>query len=222
MIAHRGASAYELENTLAAFRAANEMAADGVELDIHVTADGVPVVHHDPDVGGVPIADVASARLTDHRLANGEPIPTLAETLDVLGPGPIVFVEAKSLPADRDAALLAVLDAGPAPARYHVHAFDHRIIRRLTAARPTLVTGVLSASYPVDPLAPVQAAGAHELWQVKDLVDGELIEGAHEAGYRVYAWTVDDPARMRELAALGIDGVCTNRPDVARRALRAS
>lgn len=219
VIAHRGASAYEFENSLAAFRLARSQGADGVELDVHVSADGVPVVHHDPTVDGSPIAEVSSTDLAAHLLPNGERLPTLAAALTELGPDTLAYVEVKDLPADRDAELLAVLDQGPAPLNYHLHSFDHRIVRRLHDQRPRPSCGVLSCSYPVHPFASLEAAGAGVLWQQEALVDPELIEGAHGRGYRVFAWTVDDPERMRLLIEAGVDAVCTNRPDVARKVM---
>jgi len=68
VIAHRGASAYEVENSLAAFQAARRLGADGVELDVHLTADGQPVVHHDPVAGRFPIFSTALRDLEQHRL----------------------------------------------------------------------------------------------------------------------------------------------------------
>lgn len=219
VIAHRGASAYEHENSLAAFHAAVRMGADGIELDIHDTADGGLVVHHDPSLDGRPLRQLTSAAVGRHRLPNGESVPTLSQALATVGPGCRVFVEVKTLDPEHDAALFAALDGGPAPSNYHVHGFDHRIVRRLTASRPGLVGGVLSTSYPVDPWRQLADAGARELWQDAPLTDRPLVDGAHQRGVRVYAWTVDDPARARELAGIGVDGVCTNRPDVIRKAL---
>lgn len=216
MIAHRGASAYEPENSLAAFRAASALGADAVELDVHATADGAFVIHHDRHIGACTIPNESLERVQSCRLSNGEAIPTLSQALEVLGAEALVFVEIKSLPRERDAALFAALDAGPAPTHYHLHAFDHRIIRRLQRQRPALVFGALSASYPVDPFRPLAEAGATELWQAQELIDGSLIADAHERGYRVFAWTVDHPARMRALIDLGADGICTNVPDLAR------
>src|SRR5204863_5393294 len=94
VIAHRGASSVELENSLAAFRAAAGQGADGVELDVHATIDGEIVVHHDPSVLGLPIAQARARDLAAVPPANGEPIPTLAQALDV--PGKLkVFAEVK-------------------------------------------------------------------------------------------------------------------------------
>jgi len=219
LIAHRGASAQVLENTLAAFRRAMELGVDGIELDVHGTADGVLVVHHDPDIDDQPIPAHTLAELRVAPLANGEPVPTLAEALDTIGAGFDVYIEVKALPARLDAVLFAVMDAGPAPSRYHVHAFDHRLVRRLVDARPGLSAGVLSASYPLDPVPQVHAAGARTLWQHRDLIDTPLVAQAHAARIRVIAWTVDRPGDARRLADVGVDAICTNVPDRIREAL---
>jgi glycerophosphoryl diester phosphodiesterase len=219
VIAHRGASALEPENSLAAFRAAVRLGADGIELDVHDTADGVLVVHHDPRLGGRPIRELCAADLPAHALPNGELVPTLPQALAAIGRDCRVFVEVKTLAPEHDPALFVALDGGPAPSRYHVHGFDHRIVRRLTSQRPGLVGGVLSTSYPVDPWRQLAVAGAEELWQEASLIDRALVDGARARDIRLYAWTVDDIGRARELAGLGVDGLCTNRPDLIRSAL---
>ena len=116
-----------------------------------------------------------------------------------------------------DATLLALLDGGPNPAGYAVHGFDHRILARLGRLRPTLPRGVLSASYPVRPLVLLQDAGASAFWQNRELVDAGLAATLHGAGAQLIVWTVDDPDEMIRLAGIGVDAVCTNRPDVGRR-----
>lgn len=221
IIAHRGASAVEPENSLAAFGAAVRLGADAVELDVHASADGELFVHHDETLDGVHhLPHTAAARIRAHHLPNGEPIPTLAEALAALG-GLAVFVEVKSLAPQFDERLLATLDAGPNPAGYAVHGFDHRIVRRLAERRPGLRCGVLSASYLVRPLAALEDARATALWQEYRLIDVALVRSVHEGGGVVYAWTVDQPAAMRHLAAMGVDGLCTNHPDVGRTVVDA-
>jgi glycerophosphoryl diester phosphodiesterase len=219
IVAHRGASAYEVENSLSAFRLAHAMGADGIELDVHVTADGIPVVHHDPVIDGRPLWQLPHDAVAKHRLPNGEPIPTLATALATIDPGLFVYVEVKALEPRDDQSFLTVLDSAPAPDRYHVHAFDHRIVRRLREHRSDLRTGVLSTSYPIRPALQLQDASAESLWQQDSLIDAELIEAVHDAGARLFAWTVDAPARIRVLTSLGADAICTNRPDIARDAL---
>jgi len=220
VIAHRGASAAGPENSLAAFRAAVELGADAVELDVHATADGNIVVHHDPVAGGRRIPDSSFDEVRSHRLANGERIPALSEALDLLGSTLKVFVEVKTLHPAQDECFLEVITSGPTPANYHVHAFDHRIVQRLLGECEGLVTGVLSASYPVNPLIQLEQSGASELWQSEDLVDDELVAAVHAFGARIIPWTVDDPDRMEEFIDMGVDGICTNHPDRMRKLLK--
>jgi len=212
VIAHRGASSIELENSLAAFRAAALQGADGVELDIHATADGELIVHHDETIGGTHIAQSSAAAIAALRLKNSEPVPTLDQALAAI-PLPLqVFVEVKSLPPRWDERLFATLDRGPNPGGYAVHSFDHRIIRRLSEKRPTLRCGVLSSSYPIRPVAALKDAGASILWQERTVADEMLVRTLHDARMSLFVWTVDDPADLARFVALGVDGICTNVP----------
>ena len=221
VVAHRGASAREVENSVAAFRAAAQLGADAVELDVHATTDGTLVVHHDEAIAGRPIPRLTAKQVAELRLSNGEPIPTLDHVLAAIGPRLQVFVEVKSLPPKFDDRLLEALRRGPNPDAYAVHAFDHRIVRRLGARSPALRRGVLSASYPVKPLVALEDAGATVLWQERTLVDRPLVDALHGAAMQLIVWTVDEPADMAQLLALGVDGICTNRPEIGRRAVDA-
>ncbi len=219
-IAHRGASAYQPENTIAAFRAAVAFGAHGIELDVHGSADGVVVVHHDPVIDGVAIGDVSYDELTLRmRAAKKDIPPTLPAALDAIGPSAIVYIEIKSLRSDHDDALFRVVADAPDPDNCEVHAFDHRIVRRLRLACPDLRGGVLSASYPVNPIEQMNDALADTLWQQDALIDAALVDQIHTADKSIIAWTVDDEDRMRELQTMGVDGVCSNKPDVACRVL---
>ena len=221
VIAHRGASGYEYENSRAAFRRAVELGADGVELDIHATRDGAIVVHHDPDLPGEgPIAQLTAAEATRVRLPNGEMLPLLSEVLDLLRDRD-VWIEVKSLPPIHDPSLLKVLDGGPCPERYAVHSFDHGIVRRLGEARPTLRRGILLSAYPDDPVSAMRAVRATALWQEWHQVDPELVTRVHDAGGLLIAWTVNESGDVERLARMGVDGLCGNYPDRMRMALAA-
>lgn len=216
ILGHRGASGYLLENSLAAFRDALRRGADGVELDVHSTRDGGLIVHHDPAIPGLgPIATSSLAVVRSAHLSNGDQVPMLCEVLDAVGPAE-VWIEVKSLPAEWDDALLDAIESAPASARCAVHSFDHRIIARLGRVKPSLRRGVLSASYPVDPAAQMLTAGATTLWQEASLVDAELIAAIHRKGGEVIAWTVNEAAAARALAAMGVDALCGNYPERLR------
>jgi glycerophosphoryl diester phosphodiesterase len=216
ILAHRGASGHRLENSLDAFQEARRLGADGVELDVHASRDGALIVHHDPELPGIgPIASLDRSRVLETRLSNGEPIPELSAALATLS-GMDVWIELKTLPAAADAELLATIAGSPTAERCSVHSFDHRIIARLGREHPSLSRGILSASYPVDPVAPLAAAGANTLWQEWHLIDAELVASVHRAGAKLIAWTVNDAATAQQLAALGVDALCGNFPERLR------
>jgi glycerophosphoryl diester phosphodiesterase len=213
-IGHRGASGIAYENSPSAFRLAQQLGADGVELDVHATGDGVLVVHHDyaiPEAGL--ISGLASADIAHHPLPNGEEIPTLARALALLD-GLDVWVEVKSLPPSFDDRLFETLDRGPTPQRYAVHSFDHRIVARLGQKRPSLPRGLLLASYLLDPVAVLKSAGADVLWQEAHLIDQDLVQLLHQSGCRIIAWTANTEAEISRLAKMGVDGICGNFPDL--------
>jgi glycerophosphoryl diester phosphodiesterase len=219
VIAHRGASGYEYENSRAAFRRAVMLDADGVELDVHATSDGAIVVHHDAEIPGFgPIAELTVANARQIRIRNGEPLPLLSEILELVGDRE-VWIEVKGLPEQHDERLLEVMDRGPAPHRYAVHSFDHRIVRRLGEVRPDLPRGVLLSAYLDDPVAAMRAVGATTLWQEWIQVDQALVGRVHEAGFKLIAWTVNEIGDLERLARLGVDGLCGNYPDRIRVAL---
>lgn len=220
VIAHRGASSVELENSLAAFRAAAGQGADGVELDVHATIDGELVVHHDPSLRGLPIAQTRAKDLAAIPLSNGEHIPTLAQALDVLGQLK-VFVEVKGLDPRWDDRLLATLDRSPNPSGYAVHSFAFHVMRRLGDKRPTLPRGILSEVATRSPQQTLEDARAQTLWQEKDTLEESLIETVHGLGATIIAWTVDDPGDMERLVHWGVDGICTNHPERGRRVVDA-
>jgi glycerophosphoryl diester phosphodiesterase len=216
VLAHRGASGHELENSLAAFRRAVALNVDGIELDVHSTRDGELVVHHDAKVPGMgPISELRMAELAPHRLSNGEPIPTLEAALATIGDLE-VWTEVKVLPAGHDQRLVRVLREGPAPRRYGVHSFDHRIVKRIGEAARDFRTGVLLAARLLDPVASMQAAGATVVWQEWSMIDADLVNVIHAASGEVMAWTVNEKAAAEQLGALGVDALCGNYPERLR------
>lgn len=217
VVAHRGASAAQPENTVAAFRAARELGADWVELDVHLLADGALAVHHDPVLrDGRAVAGLRAGDLPPG-------VPLLPEALDACaGMGVNVEVKGEGGAAVAAAgAVVALVGRSPLAERVLVSSFDWRAVDRARAGAPGLATGLLAFVVP-DPAGLVAAAarrGCAAVHPHAALVDAAFVAAAHEAGLAVTVWTVDDPVRMGELAADGVDGIVTNVPDVARRAL---
>ncbi len=215
VLAHRGASRAAPENTLAAFRAAAALGADGVELDVRRAADGTLVVHHDPLGDGPLAADV----------------PTLDEALDVVTG--IVDVEVKALPTEPDydpghpvaTAVARVVGARSMYDRVIVSSFDAVALDRVRAADARVRTGWLTlAGFPVDEVVALARGRGYDAVhpERRALLDHDaraLVALAHDAGIAVNTWTVDDPGEVRALAAAGVDGIITNVPDLARDAL---
>lgn len=222
IVAHRGASARALENTLEAFALAASLGADWVELDVRATADGALAVHHDahlPD--GRAIDAVAAADLPAH-------VPLLAEALAACSPLG-VNVEIKSSPdepgfdADRSLAEPVLATIAAWGGAVLVSSFDPAMVDRVRALDPGVPTAQLTFLHdrPAADTAAWIAARGHGWWHpFHQVVDEVLVAAAGEAGLRVNAWTVDDPARMAELAAFGVAGIVTNDVEAARRTLR--
>jgi glycerophosphoryl diester phosphodiesterase len=216
IIAHRGASAVAHENTIAAFTSAAAFGADGVELDARRTADDRIVVHHD-------------ARVTDRRVIRHTPaaelpghIPSLEAALDACA-GMFVNVEIKNDPADPDfdptdwvahrvCALLARRAGGP---RWLISSFRLETVALCRTLLPSARTAWLVEALDGDVVLRTAAGGHAALHPWDPIVDEALIRRAHAAGLAVNTWTCDDPDRMRQLIGWGIDGICTNVPDVA-------
>jgi len=222
VIGHRGASAVQPENTVEAFGHAAALGADWVELDVRRTADDQLTVHHDavlPD--GRPIVEVAAADLPPS-------LPSLVEALDACA-GMGVNIEIKNErhepdfdPDDQVARAVAALLSGATPVlpagRVLVTSFNPTTIDVVHEQAPHVPTGRLTANgHDLDGRIERAAAAGHVAVNPYDgLVDEHLMEVARGVGLAVYVWTVDDPDRMRALVELGVDGIITNVPDVAR------
>jgi glycerophosphoryl diester phosphodiesterase len=232
VIAHRGASAAYPENTSAAFRAAHRLGADAVEFDVRRTADGAPVIHHDAVVAGVgPIVSVTAAQLR----RRAPLIPTLEEALDACA-DMWVDVEVKNSPRDPDwdpehalvTPVVECLQAAGLLESALVSSFHAEVLARTRRLAPTLALGWLVEEWmpPEAALAETAAAGYQAFLPPAADLAGDaapgLIAAAHRSGLQLICWTVDDPAEGRRLAAAGIDGVVTNRPDLLGNPLGAA
>lgn len=220
--AHRGAHGEARANTLDAFRAARQQGADGVELDVRTTADGVLVVHHD--------AALEDGRLLVETRAAELPrwLPTLEAALEECR-DLVVDIEVKSLPTDAgyDPAEPAATGTAELVGRLGmagavvISSFSMLALDAAHAAAPDVITGWLTLRG-YDQLDALNEAAAHghvALHPPYREVTAGLVRTAHERGLAVHAWTVDDPDAVRRLAGAGVDAVITNVPAVVLAAL---
>jgi glycerophosphoryl diester phosphodiesterase len=218
---HRGASAEAPANSLRAFRVARARGADGVELDVRRARTGEIVVVHDPRVT-LPSGKTAKVSHTDYATLRALGIPTLDEAIGVLGPRMKVNIEIKAeTPFTRglEREVVKIVRRHGIGERVLVSSFNPIALHRVKRLAPELRLGLLfQGTRALDRLA--SFAGASTVNPHEKLVDAESVARWHRHGYPIYTWTVDDPARIRELTKLGVDAIITNDPAKAKRAAR--
>lgn len=194
------------ENTLPSFSAALDEGADGIELDVHATSDGVVVVHHDPTVDGRKISRTEWAALRKIELDMGLLIPTLRDVCALVQGRAELFVEIKG--AEMETQVVEALEGYAGPTA--IHSFDHATIARLARRRVPYRLGLLYEEPPTRIAGAMREHGAQDVWPDRRLVTQRLIEEVHAEGGRVIPWTVNDRDEALRLAAWGVDGLCTD------------
>jgi glycerophosphoryl diester phosphodiesterase len=243
IIGHRGASAVAPENTMAAFREALALGADGIEFDVRLTRDGVPVVIHDSTLrrtGGLPhrVADLSWAEISkvdigswfDRSFAN-ETVPSLAELFTLFqSNNSTLYLEMKCDSASEQRSLaeacVSAIDEHSLRERVIVECFQLPALKILKEIDPDIKTvalfepaftnlSVLSDQRIIDQATDV---GAAAIALHHRLARESLVRKAKDAGMHVAVWTVDDPSWIERARAIGIDALITNDP---ARMLRA-
>ncbi len=232
-IAHRGASAYEPENTLRAIERAIEMGATMLELDLHLSSDGYPVVIHDPEL----------ARTTDGRglvsewtldqiqrldAGSGERVPTLSQVINLVRDRAELYLELKG--QRTPGAVVEVLRGERFLGQAVVGSFFPWLPQKVKFREPAIRTSLLIGrdNRHVDFIEWALAIGAdyvHPCWEngsptPHKLLGPERIAEIRRHGLGIILWHEERPAELRELVKLDVDGICTNRPDVLTRILQ--
>ena len=225
-IAHRGASAYAPENTLTAIAKAAELGADAVELDVHVSADGAPVIIHDAYLerstnGAGVVSKHTLAQLKELDAGEGETIPTLEEAIACCRTRRLgIYLELKS-----DLAAFAAADLIRKHKLYYqviVTSFRPDWLINLKAIEPRTITSVLFSSVDIDPVALARLVGAqyvHPAWEdwaaePHKLLTPDWMNKVRAAGLGIITWHEERPSEIAALRKLGVDGICSNAPDL--------
>jgi len=240
--AHRGGAGLAPENTLAAFRKALELGVDALEMDLHVTRDGVVVVIHDETLdrttdgrGGVGNLTLEEVRRTDAggKFApafRGERIPTLREVIDLVKAKAArrirldlelkFYPDHPGKPKDFEERVLEILRETGFVERVNVISFHHPSLTKVKALEPRIRTGLLAGGRqaPQDPVALVRRYQADYYSPSFHHITAEVVAALHQADIPIVPWTVNEAAEMRRIMALGIgtlagDGLATDFPD---------
>lgn len=238
IIAHRGASHDAPENTLASVRLAWEQDADAVEVDVHLSRDNRVIVVHDADtkriagvkrlVRGLTLAELQTLDVGRWKSPEyaGEKLAVLEDALATIPPGKRMLVEIKS-----GSEIIPYLQEAIGRARVAPIAFDLETITRLKQSRPDLecywVVGWRRdwkrGGWLPKPAQMIDQARAANLDGLDVGANGPItpafVRKVKAAGLKLYVWTVDSPAKARQLREAGIDGLATNRPGWLRQRL---
>ncbi len=221
IIAHRGASYIEPENTLRSFKKALDMNVDAIEFDVRFSKDGVPVVIHDDTVdrttnGKGKVSEMSLEELKKLDAGMGEQIPTLQETLDLIDRKAFILIELKELYNENiileEVLIRDLLD------NVMFISFYYNVLNNLRNLNNNVKIGYLYYKPPT-PIDEAVRNHAFAILPRYNMVSPKVISWAHSKNLKVYTWTVDDTNKAIELAKEGVDGIATNKPDIIKRAL---
>jgi len=233
VIAHRGASAYAPENTLAAFELAARQGADMIELDVQRSADGILVIFHDDTTerwdGRARLASACTLAELLELDIGGAKVATLAETCAFAREHSMrMNVELKG--AGFGAEVADMLRAERVEELVLISSFVEAALMEIAAANPNLPRAYLMGTdtynpvvraregWPFGALERTGSAAWHPAYELPMLT--WLIPRVRKAGFQVNVWTVDDVEWMRKLVALEVEGIITNKPDVLRQVIQ--
>lgn len=222
MFAHRGGAALAPENTIAAFDNGLALGADGIELDVRLSRDGIVVVHHDATVDRTTRLVGAVAQRSADELASAN-VPTLRSVIERYA-GARIIIEMKLNSPAFARAVVDVVRAAAAVDRVCLGAFGFRVLREVRSLEPAIATSAsreevrwaLYRSWCRWPLsrASYSAYQVPEFAGATRVVSPRFIDNAHRAGLAVQIWTIDGTDDARRLIEWGADALITDRPDV--------
>ncbi|MBI2486043.1 MAG: glycerophosphodiester phosphodiesterase [Deltaproteobacteria bacterium] len=215
-IAHRGASAYEPENTLRSFKRAIEIGAEMMEFDVRFSQDGHLVIIHDKKVdrttnGHGLVREMTLSELKKLDAGKGEKIPTLEEVFD-FGKGTIKFVVELKDRGTEEKVINLVRDKGLIDDVFLV-SFHCDLIKRAKSLEPRIRTGLIML-FSFDTVGKGKECRADAVAPSQYFITRGMVEKVNKNGMFLFAWTVDDPKKAKKLKEIGVDGIVTNKPDL--------
>lgn len=232
---HRGAKDYAPMNTIPAFELALQQGAVGIELDVHRSKDGYPVIVHDFTVdsttdGEGKVIEKTLAELKDLDAGSwfdtkftGLKVPTLDEVFEAVGDALLINVEIKSMDVETDGVEQVVADCisrHNMGERVLVSSFNPATLKRFRAIAPEVMIGFLYTSgMEIDTESMIEGFAHEARHPYFEMIDGDYMAWAKSNNYYVNTWTVNDPEKAKELKSLGVNCVITDAPDVILKAI---
>jgi glycerophosphoryl diester phosphodiesterase len=215
-IGHRGARAYEPENTIRSFRKALEIGVDAVELDVRKTKDNKLVVIHDADVkrttdGKGLVSELTLTEIKAFSTEKGEKIPTLEEVLDFLDKKVKILIELKEVGVERQV-LTAIGERG-VKKNVIIVSFIEEALQKVRELDKDVETGLIYARHK-NPLKTALELKANYLLPLYRFTHTANVQKAHENGLKVLVWTINKPEEIAEYAKKGVDGIASDKPDI--------
>ncbi len=215
-IAHRGASAYEPENTLRSFKRAIEMGVDMIEFDVQLSRDRHLVIMHDEKLdrttnGEGLVKDKTVSELKKLDAGMGESVPTLEEVI-ALGKGKIGFVIELKEPGT-EGGVISLIKENDLIEHVFIVSFNQNLLKKVKELEPKIKTGLILFSS-TDPVRLAKECQADAVAPFHDFITVGLIEKAHQNNLKIITWTVDNRGEAESLREAGIDGIVTKKPDL--------
>ncbi|MCE5312933.1 MAG: glycerophosphodiester phosphodiesterase [Nitrospiraceae bacterium] len=213
-IGHRGARAYETENTLASFQKAIKLGANAIELDVRATLDRQPVVFHDEDLKRVFGIDMTIAQTEFSKLQqiSNSRIPTLKEALAFIGTKvQKIIIELKETGIEQE--VLNVVSSLKMQKKVIIASFHEEAISATRMLNSTIETGLIYAKHK-NPVAAALELKAQYLIALYKLIHTSNVESAHKHGLKIIVWTINTKEEADAYRAKGVDGIASDMPDI--------
>ncbi len=216
LIAHRGASAYEPENTLAAFRKAIDMGCDAIEFDVRFTKDGIPIVIHDEDLKRVTgvnkrVRELTLDEIRGMMVMGREQIPTVDEVLSEVRGKAVIFMEIKDLVDE--GYIVRILREHNVIDHSLVISFNYEYLRVIKALDSSIEIGLLTYTRPL-PIDKAVKLKAMAILPRYNLVTPNVVREIHSKKLKIYTWTVNDVSIALKMKNYGVDGIATDDPAI--------
>jgi glycerophosphoryl diester phosphodiesterase len=215
-IGHRGARAYEPENTLRSYKKALEIGVDAVELDVRKTKDNQLVVIHDADIkkttnGKGLVSELTLKQIKEFSTEKDEKIPTLKEALDFLDKKVKILIELKEEGVEEK--VLSAVHENGLQKNVIIVSFIENALRKVRELDKEVETGLIYAKHK-NPVRSALDLKAQYLVAFYRFTHTANVQKAHENGLKVIVWTVNKPEDVAEYVKKGVDGIASDKPDI--------